>query len=287
MVKIIKLALAYVEINIDSGSSISLVRGSLTSDHKLNAAPQDLQLVSAAGEPIPILGQITLPIQLGGLKVDYLLVVVRSLITPVILGIDFMHKHGLVLDFTTTPISVRNNTMSVDCQPDLTQVHKMKVATVPSTFQSTDETVDDCAVPIFDSTSAAYDLSKCSDSNLLVLLQTHKQLFNTSPSRTTITEHFIPTTGNPIKVPPRRVSVNYHSEVQQQINTMLQQGIIEPSSSPWMAPAVFVRKKNGEIRLCVDYRELNKRTVKDAYPLPRPESTRLLDGLYRLLNLRS
>ena len=154
---------------IDSGSAISLVRGSLTSDHKLNAAPQDLQVVSAVGEPICILGQITLPIHLGGLKVDHLFVVVQSLITPMILGIDFMHKHDLVLDFTTTPISIRSNTMNVDCQPDLTQLHKIKVAAVPSTFQSTDENVDDCAVPIFDSTSAAYNLPKCSDPNLLVL----------------------------------------------------------------------------------------------------------------------
>ena len=47
--------------------------------------------------------------------------------------------------------------------------------------------------------------------------------------------------------------------------------MIEESSSPWMSPAVFVWKKSGEIRLCVDYRELNKKTQKDAYPLPLPD----------------
>ena len=52
---------------------------------------------------------------------------------------------------------------------------------------------------------------------------------------------------------------------------MLEQDIIEESSSPWMAPAVFVRKKSGDLRLCVDYRELNKKRKKDAYPLPLPD----------------
>ena len=97
-----------VEIMIDSGSSISLVRRSVTTDHALNTAPQGLLLVSAAGEPISVLEQITLPIQLGDIKVDDLFVVVQSLITPVILDIDFMHKHGLVLDFTTTPITIHS-----------------------------------------------------------------------------------------------------------------------------------------------------------------------------------
>ena len=57
-----------------------------------------------------------------------------------------------------------------------------------------------------------------------------------------------------------------------------------------MAPAVFVQKRNGEIRLCVDYRELNKRTVKDAYPLPRPDEVqdRLMGStVFSTLDLRS
>ena len=52
---------------------------------------------------------------------------------------------------------------------------------------------------------------------------------------------------------------------------MLTQGVIKESSSPWMAPTVFVPKKSGELRICVDYRALNKQTAKDSYPLPLPD----------------
>ena len=50
---------------------------------------------------------------------------------------------------------------------------------------------------------------------------------------------------------------------------MLEQGFIRPSVSPWGAPVLFVRKKDGSLRLCIDYRMLNQVTVKNRYPLPR------------------
>ena len=52
---------------------------------------------------------------------------------------------------------------------------------------------------------------------------------------------------------------------------MLQQNITVESTSPWLAPCVYVPKRNGELRICVDYRELNKRTAKNSYPLPLPD----------------
>ena len=56
-----------------------------------------------------------------------------------------------------------------------------------------------------------------------------------------------------------------------QIHEMLKQGIIVESTSPWLAPCVYVSKKNGELRICVDYRELNKCTQKNSNPLPLPD----------------
>jgi hypothetical protein len=50
---------------------------------------------------------------------------------------------------------------------------------------------------------------------------------------------------------------------------LLDKGYIRPSSSPWGSPALFVKKKDGSLRMCVDYRPLNAATIKNKYPLPR------------------
>ena len=62
-------------------------------------------------------------------------------------------------------------------------------------------------------------------------------------------------------------------EVKAHIQDLLTKGVVKPSHRPYAAPVVVVRKKNGSVRLCVDYRRLNSKTIKDAYPLPRIEES--------------
>ena len=87
---------------------------------------------------------------------------------------------------------------------------------------------------------------------------------------THLAEHTIDTQGaHPIKQPPRRVPLALAEEERLAILQLQEQNVIEESFSPWACPIVLVKKKNGKIRPCVDYRWLNDVTVKDAFPLPR------------------
>ena len=76
---------------------------------------------------------------------------------------------------------------------------------------------------------------------------------------------------------PYRLSSSEMEELRRQVELLLEQGWIRPSSSPYGAPVLFIPKKNGKWRMCVDYRALNKITIKNRYPLPKIEE--LLDRL--------
>ena len=73
------------------------------------------------------------------------------------------------------------------------------------------------------------------------------------------------------------------AEMKKQLEELLEKGFIRPSSSPWGCPAIFVKKKDGTLRMCVDYRPLNAVTIKNKYPLPRIDT--LFDQLQRQLSL--
>jgi len=109
--------------------------------------------------------------------------------------------------------------------------------------------------------------------------------------RTDLVHHSI-NTGNqdPIKQAPRQLPIHYKQEVGNLLEEMQQQGVIEPSNSPWASPVVLVYKKDRSLRFCIEYRKLNKVSRKDSYTLPRVDD--LLDSLsdaqwFSTLELRS
>ncbi|XP_057471067.1 uncharacterized protein LOC130759868 [Actinidia eriantha] len=73
----------------------------------------------------------------------------------------------------------------------------------------------------------------------------------------------------PISMPPYRFAPAELRELKIQLQDLQSKGFIRPSTSPWGAPALFAQKKDGSLRLCIDYRKLNRVTVKNKYPMPR------------------
>ena len=95
---------------------------------------------------------------------------------------------------------------------------------------------------------------------------------------TPLLEHGIETHGPALRQPYRRQNPAVRREEMTQVQQMLSSNVIRPSNSPWASPVVMVRKKDGSLRFCVDFRQLNAATIKDAHPLPRIDD--LLDALH-------
>ena len=95
---------------------------------------------------------------------------------------------------------------------------------------------------------------------------------------TPLLEHGIETHGPPLRQPYRRQNPAVRREEMTQVQQMLSSKVIRPSNSPWASPVVMVRKKDGSLQFCVDFRQLNAATIKDAHPLPKIDD--LLDALH-------
>ena len=110
------------------------------------------------------------------------------------------------------------------------------------------------------------------------LLERYQTVFSDTPGLTKLAEHRIPTVeNNAVRLPPYRLPHAYRELVRKELDEMLQSGIIETSRSDWASPIVLVKKKDGALRMCVDYRRLNTVSRVEAYPMPRIDD--LIDGL--------
>ena len=114
--------------------------------------------------------------------------------------------------------------------------------------------------------------SNCKE-QLHAVLDKYVDVFAKSPhnmGRTSVVTHTIDTgSAKPIKQQPRRPPMAFAADERSIIEEQLKAGVIKESTSPWASPCVYVKKRDGSTRQCIDYRRLNEVTRKDAYPLPR------------------
>ncbi|XP_076031970.1 uncharacterized protein LOC143019877 [Oratosquilla oratoria] len=114
--------------------------------------------------------------------------------------------------------------------------------------------------------------------SLKKLLLKFPSLFTDSPRQTELVQHEIKLVSqDPIKLPPYRLNPTKRECLRKEVNSLIDQGIIEPSHSPWSSPCILIPKSNNTYRLVVDYRRVNEKTKADAYPLPRIED--IIDNL--------
>ena len=109
------------------------------------------------------------------------------------------------------------------------------------------------------------NLTQLQQENLMQLLEKFSDVISDTPGRTDLVEyHVLTRDAHPVRLPAYRLPHSYRDTVKQELDQMLHQGIIEPASSAWSAPVVLVKKKDGSLRLCIDYRCLNKLSDGDA-----------------------
>ena len=191
------------------------------------------------------------------------------------------------------PLGVENKDRVVDSLPDLGEramvnledeyidklqgdLSKANVAhdnkgLTPASSDSHENRIPPCLRELYDkSICGKFDEQKAVIESLLVQYQDMFSKDETDLGRTHLIEHEIDT-GNArsIKQPPRRFPMALAHEEAEAIQNLESQGVIRESNSPWASPIVLVRKKNGKIRPCVDYRQVNLLTRKDAYHIPR------------------
>ena len=138
------------------------------------------------------------------------------------------------------------------------------------------------------------DLNEDQSHTLRTLIEKHNNTFAKSSvdyGRTSVVQHTIDTgDAKPVRQPPRRPPKAFEAEEEEIIRKQLEAGIIKESTSAWASPMVFVRKKDGTTRPCVDYRRLNHLTTFCAYPLPRVDDCiDCLDGakMFSTLDLQA
>ncbi|KAL5545301.1 hypothetical protein UlMin_009085 [Ulmus minor] len=211
----------------------------------------------------------SIPIVIAGRELSVDLVILDMFDYDVIVGMDFLSKYGAKINCKSRSVNFKpadEDQFKFNSQGSRNQ--KMMISVMKASKLLTNGCVGFLA-NIVDTTQK--EKMKLED---VPVVNEFKDVFpedlpGIPPDREIMFEiELLPGT-SPISKAPYRMAPAELRELQTQLQELLDKGFIRPSHSPWGAPVLFVKKKDGTLRMCIDYRELNKVTIKNRYPLPR------------------
>ena len=268
---------------LDSGSEGDLISDRVVNRFKfpLKKEPITLNLGGASGQIFDRLTHSsTLPTQLGELEAEQWPYWVAKIRHDVVLGIPWLRAHRVEIDWTSMHIKIAGTPIPLKVQEasKIVEVSAMEYVSDLKEEGSTGFLV------WVSEMSAELDPENQIPTDLKELLNEFKDRFpdplpgvkfvnlppDAAPSRGDF-DHSIPLTDESSKAyfqHPRPLSQSELEVLKERIKDLLRLKHIQRSKGPWGAPVLFVRKKDGTLRLCIDYRRLNKLTIKDVYPLP-------------------
>ena len=253
-----------------------------------------LRVRSADGNIVYTSRAATVTLELGGFTDSVQCVVTQLAGYDVILGKPWLARHNPAINWTTNEVCVGAVVLTgvapERLSPALAVLDARHTAKLlrpghcVEVFVATLQQLDDSSAASSSSSSSSAvptDMGPAFTAELNALLGRFADLMmeptGLPPSRPH--DHGIElTSGGPPPTYTGRCSPSELEELRRQLDDYMAKGWVRPSSSPFAAPILFVRKKSGELRMCVDYRGLNRITVRNAYPLPRIDE--LFDQLH-------
>jgi hypothetical protein len=237
----------------NSGASHSFISATYIGKHNLPLALLRCQMiVSSPGGDIPA-RQLCLKVNLKIRGVEFIanLIVLESKGIDVILGMDWLSKHKVLIDCVKKSVKLttpEGKEMEFVTEPIVTAKGDANRAKMNQLDPS-----QGSEVPVVNEFPDVFP----------------EELPGMPPDRDIKFVIELKPGTTPIYRTPYRMATPELAELKEHINELLEKGFIRPSSSPWGAPMIFVPKKDGTQRLCVDYHALNEVTVKNKYPLRR------------------
>ncbi|XP_043227505.1 uncharacterized protein LOC122384293 [Amphibalanus amphitrite] len=257
---------------VDSGSERTLLSRSTADRCQLQLRHSRKAVVGAGQESLHVHGAADVVLHVPGTAGEVTMeVLVAECSDCVLLGTDFLKAAEVAVNFSTGVLSCFGQEVR---EPAATVC---RCVVTDGAVEDFEDSLDEEVMPFLDQVKTQADLSHLStvDQEKLKAVLDQSDVFS-SPGqlgRVTAVEHRIELMEEPRKKKPYPIPPALRETANQQIADMLSMGVIRECASPYASPVLLVKKKGSKsFRVCTDFRELNRCTVKDSFPLPRIES---------------